>query len=287
MTFESVLALAAKYALPLLMAIIVFVIGRFLANKISGSVLKVLNKSPNGDPTVSRFLASLVRYFLLFVVIMAALTVLGVDTRSASGMILGLGAAMAFVLQGALGNIAAGVMIVLFRPYKVGDEVEIDGIKGVVIEVALTATRLKTRENVELIVANGTAWNGVIRNHSALGLRRLDMNVGIGYDADIDAAQAAILSAASADPRVKADPAPWIKVVNLGDSTVDLQLRVWCEYDDLRGLKVSLSQPIKVALENAGMPIPYAHEVKIKQKVKTSKARDRREKLKKNKLKQS
>lgn len=287
MSFSEILPIVARYAVPVIMAFVIFVIGRKVANKLSAGTASLLNKSPNSDPSLSRFFASVVRYLLLVVVIMAALTVLGVNTSSITGMIMGLGAAMAFVLQGALGNLAAGVMVLLFRPYSVGDEVEIDGTKGVVTAIELTATRMTTRDNVELIVANGKAWNGIVRNHTALGARRLDMDFGIDYDANIDTAIEVITRAAAQDPRVHSEPAPWAKVILLNESSVDLQLRVWSDYSDLRGLKVALSQPIKEALDAAGIGIPYPHEVKIKQSVKTSKARDRRQKLNALKLKNS
>jgi len=186
---------------------------------------------------------------------------------------------MAFILQDSLSDVAAGVMMMIFRPYNVGDEVEIDGIKGVVTSIELTATRMQTRDNVELIVQNGKAMGGVIRNHNALGQRRLDIDFGISYDADIDKAIDVITATAAADDRVLSDPAPWAKVVSLGESSVDIQLRAWVEYDNLRKLKMDISQPIKAALDKAGIGIPYPHEVKIKQKVKSSKAWDRREKL--------
>jgi len=287
MDMSALMAVAAKYALPAFAALIIFIIGRWLSNKLSHALQTNLNKAPNADATLSRFFSNLLKYVILLLAVLAALTVLGVDTTSVSGMVLGLGAAMAFILQGALGNLAAGVMILIFRPYSVGDEVEIDGTKGVVTSLELTATRMKTRDNVELIVANGKAWSGVVRNHTALGARRLDMDFGISYDADIDKAIEVITATAAKDPRVKSQPALWAKVVMLNESSVDLQLRAWCDYDDLRGLKVSISQPIKIALDAAGIGIPYPHEVKIKddKDISVAKAKARAAKLKTNKLK--
>lgn len=189
-------------------------------------------------------------------------------------MVAGLGIAMAFILQGSLADLAAGVMLLLFRPFDVGDEIEIDGIKGVVLALDLLATRLKTRDNVEIIVQNSKAWGGVIRNHSAHADRRLDMVFGISYDANIDTAIKTIIGVAAADARVFKDPAPWAKVVNLSESSVDIELRIWAKYNDMRNLKSDLSQPMKLALDAAGIGIPYPHEVKIKQHVKHSTARD-------------
>jgi len=248
-----------------LFALAIFVIGRWLSGRIAWGLETGFNKAPNADASLSRFFASLVRYAILLVTVIAALTVLGINTSSLSGMILGLGVAMAFILKDSLSDVAAGVMLMIFRPYNVGDEVEIDGTKGVVQTLAITATRMKTRNNIEIIVQNSKAWGGVVRNHNALEKRRLDMVFGISYDADIDTAIKAMTSAAAADPRIYKDPAPWAKVVNLGESSVDIELRVWSDYNDLRNIKVDISQPVKAALDAAGIGIPYPHEVVVKQ----------------------
>jgi len=279
--FAAIGATILSHAPKILLALLVFLVGRWLAARLSAGVEKGLSRAPNADATLSRFFANLVRYALLLVTVIAALTVLGIDTTAMSGMVLGLGVAMAFILKDSLSDVAAGVMLMIFRPYNVGDEVEIDGAKGVVQAIAITATRMKTRDNIEMIVQNSKAWGGVIRNHNALEKRRLDMVFGVSYDADIDTAIQAITKAAGADPRVYADPAPWAKVVNLGESAVDIELRVWSDYNDMRNLKVDISQPVKAALDAAGVGIPYPHEVVIKQKAKPSKLRGRVTKLRK------
>ena len=247
----------------ILLAFAIFIVGRWLSTRIGKGVEKGFNKSPNASVTLSRFFANLVRYILLLVTIIAALTVLGIDTTSLSAMVLGLGAAMAFILKDSLSDVAAGVMLMIMRPYNVGDEIEIDGIKGVVLDIGLIATRMKTRNNIELIVQNGKAWGGVIKNHSALGTRRLDTVFGVSYDADLDKAIAAMTNAAASDPRVYKDPAPWAKIVGLGESSVDIELRVWSDYNDMRAIKMDIAQPVKAALDKAGIGIPYPHEVKI------------------------
>lgn len=269
----------------LVVALLVFVVGRWLSGRLSSRVEKLLNKAPNANPTLSRFFASIVKFFILLAAIMAALAVLGVDTSGISGMVLGFGAALAFILKDALSDVAAGVMLMIFRPYNVGDEVEIGGIKGVVQSIEILATRMKTRNNIELIVGNGKAWGGVIKNHTAMGKRRLDKVFGISYDADIDLAIETLTETAAKDPRVYQDPAPWAKVVKLNDSSVDIELRIWCDYNDHRAFKMDISQPVKAAFDAAGIGIPYPHEIKIKQKVKQSKARNRVAKL--NKLRKA
>jgi len=227
LTISNIISIVTTYAVPVVLALLIFFIGSRLARAIGSKAEIGFNKAPNSDPSLSRFFASLVRYLLLVIVIMAALSILGVDTSPLFGLIAASGAALAFVLQGALGNVAAGVMLILFRPFKVGDEVEVGGSRGKVTGIELTATTLSTADNVNIIVANGEVWGGTIHNHSSMGVRRLDRNFGISYDADIDKAIKAITSAAAANPRVHSEPAPWAKVVNLGDSSVDIQLRAW------------------------------------------------------------
>lgn len=287
MSIETILSFVTTYGVPIVLALIVFWIGRIIARKISTGVERGLNKSPQSDPGLSRFFASIVKYLILIAVIIAALTILGINTSSITGMVLGLGAAMAFILQDSLSNLAAGVMMMIFRPFKIGDDVEVGGESGRVTAVELTATRLKTVDNTEIIIANGKIWGGVVKNYSSLGKRRLDMDFGVSYDADIDTAMNALTTAAAKHPLVLSDPAPWAKVVRLNESSVDLQLRAWCQAGDYKGLKVSISQPVKNALDAAKIGIPYPHEIKISddKDINVIKAKSRAKKLKSNKLK--
>ena len=185
MTIEKAVSLALPYVVPAIVALIVLFFGLRIARAIASRAETGFNKVPNSDPSLSRFFASLVRYLLFVVVIMAALSILGVDTSPIFGLIAASGAALAFVLQGALGNVAAGVMLILFRPFKIGDEIDTGGVTGVVTGIELTATRLKTSDNIEIIVANGDIWGGTIKNRTSMGARRLDRDFGISYDADI------------------------------------------------------------------------------------------------------
>lgn len=277
MSFElaEILPLLAKYGLPILGAIFVFLIGRAIAKRLGRTTETLMSKRPDNDPTLSRFAGSVVKFLILVFTIIAALTVVGIDTSSFSAIVLGLGAAMGFILQGSLSNIAAGVMLMLFRPFKIGDDVEVGGVAGTVTEIGLTATRLKSTDSREFIVSNGDVWGGTIVNNSSLGERRLDMVFGISYDADIDKVINVLTATAAAHPLVLDKPEPWAKVVNLNESSVDLELRAWCKASDYRALKVSISQPVKAAFDKAGIEIPYPREVKISQHVKKSKGRDR------------
>ena len=272
---QAIPFIASKGAL-ILGAFIVFLIGRFIANKVGNGVERSLSRSPNSDPTLNRFFGSIVKYIIFAVAMIAALTIIGVNTGSFSAMIVGLGAAMAFILQGSLSNIAAGVMMMIFRPFKQGDIIEAGGVTGTVESITMTATRLLTPDNVVAIIANSKIWGGTVHNHTAHNIRRIDRNFGIAYDADIDKAQEVITKAALAIPQVLSKPEPWIKVVELGESTVDLQLRIWCKTKDYKPLTAELSQPIKEALEKAGFTKVYPTEIKLK---KDPKAANRKKKL--------
>ena len=287
MAAADILSIVTRYAAPIVLALIVFWVGKFVARKVSVAAERGFNRAPQSDPSLSRFFASIIRYLILIAVIVAVLTILGINTSSISGMVLGLGAAMAFILQDSLSNLAAGVMMMIFRPFKIGDDVEVGGEKGRVTSIALTATRLKTVDNTEIIIANGKIWGGIVKNYSSLGKRRLDMDFGVSYDANIETTIKALTQAASEHPLVLNDPAPWAKVVRLNESSVDLQLRAWCNASDYKALKVSISQPVKAAFDAAKIGIPYPHEIKIKDKkdINVIKAKSRAKKLKSNKLK--
>lgn len=289
MAAADIISIVTRYAVPVVLALVVFWIGRIAARKVSVAAERGFNRSPQSDPGLSRFFASIVKYLILIAVIIAALTILGINTSSIAGMVLGLGAAMAFILQDSLSNLAAGVMMMIFRPFKIGDDVEVGGEKGRVTSIELTATRLKTVDNTEIIIANGKIWGGVVKNYSSLGKRRLDMDFGVSYDADIDTAIKALTQAASEHPLVISEPAPWAKVVRLNESSIDLQLRAWCNASDYKALKVSISKPVKAALDKAKIGIPYPHGIKISsdKDINVIKAKSRAKKLKSNKLKKA
>jgi len=152
----------------------------------------------------------------------------------------------------------------MFRPYSIGDEVVINGEKGVVSELGLFSTKLKTRDGIEYFVGNGAAFGNTIRNNYAYEQRRLDMDFGVSYDANLDTALAAVLRAADGDPRIHAQPAPWAHVTGLGDSAVNLQLRVFCHPNEHRNIQMDMHQRVKEQLDAAGIEIPYEHATIIK-----------------------
>jgi len=253
-----------KFAPSLLLALIIFIVGRIIVRKASKTATKTSQKVPNIDETLARFLGSLVLFFGMFLVIVMALSATGLNMAFIASMLAALMVALGFALKDSLGDFASGVMLALFAPFQVGDDVEVAGERGVVLDTGLLTTRLVTRDNIEMNVGNGAVFGGTIKNYSEDGKLRLDLDVGVAYDADLNKTIEALTSAAKKDDRVYADPAPWAKVTGLGDSAVNLQLRVWTDADDHRKVQMELSKFIKEALDKAGIEIPYEHATIIK-----------------------
>lgn len=244
-------------------ALAVLVFGWMAAGIISGALRKRINATPEIDPTLGNFIASIIRWVLIAVVLIAVLGIFGIEATSLVAMMGAATLAIGLALQGTLSDLAAGFMLVLFRPYKIGQYVDIGGTSGTVKDLNLFVTELATPDNVQIIVPNGQAWGAIITNFSHHDTRRVDMVFGIDYGDDIEAAKAIILRLAAADTRVKQDPEPWVRVTNLGDSSVDLTTRVWCDAADYWELKFAMTQAVKEAFDAEGISIPYPHQVEI------------------------
>ena len=242
----------------------ILIIGFWIAKKLSATVKKLAMKSPNVDETLANFLGSIVNYVIKVMVIIAAITKLGVETTSLVAILGAATLAIGLALQGTLGNVAAGVMLMLFRPYKLGDYVEVAGQEGVVDDVNIFTTNLATVDNVKVIIANGEAWGSTIKNFTSLGLRRVDVDYGIHYDDDIDKAIKIINNVAAKHPNVLSEPqAPWAKVVTLNDSSVDIQSRVWCKPEHYWDVMFDLKKSIKEAFDKDGITIPYPTSIEL------------------------
>ncbi len=251
---------AIKFGPKLIIAVLIFIIGRIIVRKLSGATVTASQKVPNLDLTIAKFLGSIVLIFGMFGVMIAALSALGVPLGFIATIIGAMVVALGFALKGSLGDLASGVMLAFFRPYVVGDEVEINGESGKVKSLDVFSTTLTTVDNVEVLVGNGAAFGNKIKNFSDFGDRRLDMDFGVSYDANLDTAIKAITDAAAQDERVINTPhGPWAKVTGLGDSAVNIQLRAWCKSDDYRAIKADMSYRVKKALDKAGVDIPYEH----------------------------
>jgi small conductance mechanosensitive channel len=244
-------------------ALVVLIIGWMLAGGISAMVRRRLNASKNIDPTLGNFAASIVKWVILLMVLVAVLGLFGIEATSLVAVLGAATLAVGLALQGTLGNIAAGFMLILFRPYKLGQYVDIGGTAGTVTDLNLFVTELATPDNVQIIVPNGQAWGAVITNYSHHATRRVDMVFGIDYDDDADAAMGIIARVAAADERVHAEPEPWVRVTNLGDSSVDLTARLWCDAADYWDIKFDMTKAVKEAFDAEGISIPYPHSVEI------------------------
>ncbi|WP_372570708.1 mechanosensitive ion channel family protein [Ruegeria jejuensis] len=244
-------------------ALAVLIVGWIVAGAIGGMVRRKVNSTPHIDPTLGNFFASMVKWAILAMVIVAVLGIFGIQATSIVAVLGAASLAIGLALQGTLSDLAAGVMIVIFRPYKLGQYVDIGGTAGTVKEVNLFTTELVTPDNVQIIVPNGQAWGSIIVNYSAHDTRRVDLVFGIDYGDNADAAMKIILDTAQADGRVLSDPEPWVRVTNLGDSSVDLTARLWCNAADYWDLKFMLTQKVKEAFDAQGISIPYPHAVEI------------------------
>jgi len=248
--------LLSVWGLKILAALAVFVIGRWVAMAIRGSLRKVLN-ARGVDSTLTTFLGSIVFMLVMTMVVIAALGQLGVNTTSFVAVLGAAGLAVGFALQGSLGNFASGVMIIFFRPFKAGDFVEIAGTSGVILEVQVFATVLKTGDNKRVIIPNGSVMGGNIVNYSAHDTRRVDMVFGCGYGDDVRKAKEVLTDIVKADERVLQDPAPVVALSELGDSSVNFVVRPWVKTADYWDVYWAMHETVKLRFDEAGLEIPF------------------------------
>ncbi|MEM1147527.1 MAG: mechanosensitive ion channel domain-containing protein [Pseudomonadota bacterium] len=244
-------------------ALIVLIIGLRVAAWLGRLVRSISMQQESIDDTLGNFFGSLVRWAVTAAVFIAVLQVFGVPATSFVAILGALTLAIGLSLQGALGNIASGVMIMIFRPYKLGDYVEAAGAAGTVKDINLFQTVLATVDNVMIMVPNSQAIDGIIKNYSGYATRRVDITFGIDYGDDIDKAIGIIRSIIDEDGRILRDPEPFARVVNLGDSSVDIQTRTWVNAGDFWDVKFDLIQQVKEAFDQQGISIPYPHQVEI------------------------
>jgi len=244
------------YGLNFVKAIAIFIIGKFIVNIISKAVGKGVERS-GADPMLAKFVTNIIYALMLTFVVIAAISQLGVQTASLVAILGAAGLAVGLALQGSLANFAAGVMTIIFRPYNVGDVVEVAGLTGQVEEVDIFTTTLRLPDKTKIIIPNGQALEGPIINFTEAGNRRMDLAVGISYDADIQQAREVILKAISESDYVLDSPAPSVGVTELADNSVNLTVRPWAKASDHPAATLELLERIKVALDSAGIGIPY------------------------------
>ncbi|HAU42042.1 MAG TPA: mechanosensitive ion channel protein MscS, partial [Gammaproteobacteria bacterium] len=235
----------------------ILVFGWWLAGRVQRLILRALDRLPRMDATLKPFLSSLARYAIIAVTLVAVLARLGVETTSIIAVLGAAGLAIGLALQGTLQNIAAGIMLLVLRPFKVGDYIDAGGISGTVDQIGLFTTDMTTFDGVYQSVPNSSLWNTSILNYSRLPTRRMDVPVGIAYEDDVERAMALLLEQLKQDERVLEDPAPQVLVTNLGESSVDLSLRCWSESSNFWTLKFELNKKVKLWLDAEGISIPF------------------------------
>jgi len=243
----------------LIIALLIFYVGRIAIGLAVRGLRKMLQKN-DVDKTLETFVCNLVRMALLIVVIIAAIGALGIQTTSFIAIFGAAGLAVGLALQGSLSNFAAGVLIVLFRPYKVGDFIEGAGISGVVEQVQILTTVLKTGDNKQVIVPNSQIMDSVITNYSANDTRRVDMVVGVSYDDDLDKVRSTIQELVAADERILDEPECTIAVSALADSSVNFVVRPWVKTADYWGVMFDLTEAIKKRFDKEGISFPFPQQ---------------------------
>jgi small conductance mechanosensitive channel len=248
--------LLSTWGLRVVGAIAVLIIGRIIAGRVRAGMRALLTRA-SIDKTLVPFLSSLVYYAALAFVGIAVLGLFGIPTASFIAVLGAAGLAVGLALQGTLGNFASGVMLLVFRPFKVGDFVDAGGTAGSVISIGVFSTMLNTGDNVQITIPNGIIHGQTIRNFSANPTRRNDMNFGVGYDDDLGVAIDTIKRTITADPRALKDPEILVAVTELGDSAVNIVARPWCKAEDYWGLRFDMLRKVKEELEKTGCSIPF------------------------------
>ena len=250
---------ALDFGIALLTAIVIFYVGRMVVRMITRGMRKVMD-ARQVDKTLVTFVSNLVHMILMVVVAIAAVGALGVQTTSFIAILGAAGLAVGLALQGSLSNFAAGVLIIIFRPYKVGDWIEGGGVSGSVVEVQILTTILKTGDNKQVIVPNSQIMGSIITNYSANDTRRVDMVVGVSYEDDLDKVRKTIEELIAADDRILDDPAPTIAVSELADSSVNFVVRPWVNTADYWGVMFDLTEAIKKRFDQDGISFPFPQQ---------------------------
>ena len=247
----------ASYALDAVGALVILLVGWWIAGRTQYLVRRALDRVPRIDDTLKPFLSSSVRYFAIVITFVAVLAEFGVQTTSIIAVLGAAGLAIGLALQGTLQNIAAGIMLLVLRPFRVGEYIDAGGVSGTIDAINLFTTDMTTYDGIYRSVPNAELWNRNILNYSRNPTRRLDIPVGIAYEDDVEQALDLLLSHLSQDTRVLPDPEPQVLVTGLGDSSVDLTLRCWTNRTDFWPLRFELNKKVKLWLDAAGISIPF------------------------------
>jgi len=256
----DIMQLIETYVLPwginIVMALAIFIIGKFIVKVVVKFAKKLMIKA-KVDNILVNFIASIISTILLLFVVIATLDQLGVATTSLIALIGAAGLAVGLALQGTLQNLASGVMLIIFRPFNDGDFIEAAGVSGVVEQIGIFTTTMRTGDNREIIIPNGEIFGGTITNYSKRATRRIDMVFGIGYDDDLKKAKDILNKILEEDDRVLSDPAPLVAVSELADSSVNFNVRPWCNTSEYWNVYFDIHEKVKLTFDAEGISIPY------------------------------
>jgi len=253
---DMAITYASEYGLKIVAALLIFIIGKWVVKKLT-AVTKAVMEKANVDKTLVEFAESLVYFILLMVVILASLNTLGINTTSFVAIFGAAGLAIGLALQGSLANVGAAVLIIIFRPFKVGDFVEAGGATGTVEDVNLFSTIIAPLDNRTIIVPNAAIVGGNIVNYSMKPQRRVDHVFGIGYDDDLKLAKEVLMEIMTTDTRILQDPAPFVAVSELGDNSVNFITRAWVETADYWDVYFEMIEKVKLTFDEKGISFPY------------------------------
>ncbi|MFO8007399.1 MAG: mechanosensitive ion channel [Candidatus Brocadiia bacterium] len=256
---QTVQEKGVQFGLQLLAAVLIFIVGRVVAGLLARLIARLMKRA-KAAPILVTFSRHFTYVGLMIVVVLAALSRLGVQVTSFIAILGAAGLAIGLALQGSLANFAAGVLLIVFRPFKVGDFVDIAGEKGTVEDITIFTTQIVTRDNRTVIVPNASITDGSIVNYTSKGTRRVDLVIGVGYDADLKQTRRAILDVLSQDSRVLKDPEPTVAVLELGGSSVNFAVRPWCSADDYWSVYFDTQESVKERLDAEGINIPFPQQ---------------------------
>lgn len=256
-TLQHLMSVLSEYGLNVVGAVVILLVGWSLSKSTEKLTHKALTRTSRVDLTLTAFLSSLARYLVLVFTVIAVLNRFGVQTASLIVVLSTAGLAIGLAMQGTLSNIAAGGILLVFRPFKIGDYVEVSGQSGTVQSINLFVTELATPDNKQIIIPNANVWGQSVVNYSYHATRRLDLEVGIGYSDDIDLAIRVVREILEAESRALKEPEPMVAVGNLGASSVDLTIRIWVSATDYWPLKFDLTKRLKQTFDARGISIPF------------------------------
>ncbi|GAX86716.1 small conductance mechanosensitive channel [Lebetimonas natsushimae] len=263
---DKYINLATQWGIKILGAIVIYIIGKWLAKIVTNIIKKLLEKT-NTDVTLIKFLGNLTYVGLLILVILAALGTLGVDTSSFAAIIAGAGLAVGMALKDNISNFGAGVLILMLRPFKVGDFVEIAGTSGTVDEIGIFNTTLKTGDNRVIIIPNNNIIGNNIINYSKEKIRRIDLVIGVGYEDDLKLVKSTLEEILNNHPKILKEPAPTVALAELADSSINFNVRPWVKSEDYWNVRSELLEKIKETFDKKNINIPYPQmDVHVDQK---------------------